>query len=116
MFGIALAIFYEVSQDPLSGVSDLSWTVLFSLAIIAAIFGVIVALVENFVPVLRIPAGSAWAAVGHNRWIAAAILGLIPGTLLIPAGGNWVFVVLTSVGVVAAEALVGRPAARKTAG
>ena len=110
--GFSLGIFYEVSQDFSNADTDLRWSVLGGLAIIAAIFGGIVAAVEQFVPALRIPGGSAYAAVGHNRWIVAAGLGLIPGLLLVAAGGEWAFVAMTVVGVLAAEALIGRTARR----
>jgi predicted cobalt transporter CbtA len=113
--GFGIGIFYEVSQDLSNVETDLRWSVLGGLAIIAAIFGGIVAAIEQFVPALRIPGGSAYAAVGHNRWIIAAALGVIPGLLLVAAGGEWAFVVMTVVGLLVAEALIGRPAQRRAA-
>ena len=49
--------------------------------------------------------------VGHNRWVVAGALGLIPGILLVSAGGYWIFLALMVVGFLAAEALVGRRSA-----
>jgi Caspase domain len=114
-FGFALGIFYEIGMDPSNASTDMTGTVLFGILVIALVFGGIVAAIEQFVPALRIPRGTAYAPVGHDRWILAGLLGIIPGLLLVGLGGELVFVVLMVIGFLAAEALVGRgasPAAR----
>lgn len=50
--------------------------------LITAITAVTVALVEQFVPALRLPGGSAYRVVGGNRWAAAAILGAVVGLVI----------------------------------
>jgi hypothetical protein len=109
-FGFAVGIFYEIAIDPSNAYTDMTGTVLFGILVIALVFGGVVAAIEKLVPALRIPRGTAYAPVGHNRWIVAGLLGIIPGLLLVGLGGELIFVVLMGGGFLAAEALVGRGA------
>ena len=111
IIGFGVGVLYEIADDASTASEDLRLSVLLALLAIAAVFGGIVAVIENFVPALRIPGGSLYAAVGHNRWIVSGALGLIPGILLVSAGGYWIFLALMVVGFLAAEALVGRRSA-----
>jgi len=108
IIGFGVGVLYEIADDVSNASEDLRLTVLLALLAIAAVFAAIVAVIEKFVPALRIPGGSLYAVVGHNRWIVAGTLGLIPGFLLIGAGGYWIFLALMVVGFLAAEAIVGR--------
>jgi large subunit ribosomal protein L25 len=81
IIGFGVGLLYEIADDASSASEDLRLSVLLALLAIAAVFGGIVAVIENFVPALRIPGGSLYAAVGHNRWIVSGVLGLIPGIL-----------------------------------
>ena len=111
IIGFGVGVLYEIADDPSTSSEDLRLSVLLALLAIAAVFGGIVAVIENFVPAVRIPSGSLYGPVGHNRWIVSGALGLIPGILLVSAGGYWIFVALMVVGFLAAEALVGRRSA-----
>jgi len=108
LIGFGVGVLYEVAVDLSNAAEDLRLSVLLALLAIAAVFAGIVAVIEKLVPALRIPGGSVYAAVGHNRWIVSGTLGLIPGFLLVSAGGYWIFLALMVVGFLAAEALVGR--------
>ena len=108
IIGFGVGVLYEIAVDLSNASEDLRLSVLLGLLAIAAVFAGIVAVIEKLVPALRIPGGSVYAAVGHNRWIVSGTLGLIPGFLLVAAGGYWIFLALMVVGFLAAEAIVGR--------
>ena len=58
IIGFGVGVLYEIADDPSTSSEDLRLSVLLALLAIAAVFGGIVAVIENFVPALRIPSGS----------------------------------------------------------
>jgi uncharacterized caspase-like protein len=104
-FGLLLALVYEIGSDELNGIS---FAILAGLLLISGIVTLIVGAVEKVVPALRIPGGAAYAVVGHNPWIASALVGALFGIVLMAIGATMIYLVLTILGFLAAEAVVGR--------
>jgi hypothetical protein len=90
---------------------------------------VLTGLFEGAVKSLRIPSGSAWGAVGHNRWVVAAIVGILMGLVVgltaealvlqtdfaTIEGTGAEIVAFAAVGWLVAELIVGRGKAKASA-
>ena len=98
---------------------DFATTVFSQLAILIAIITtVVVAIVEQVVPALRVPSGSAYRIVGGNRWAAAGILGALSGLTIGLTVTAAYFgtadalgldtIICAALGFIVAEAIVGR--------
>ncbi|HEX5013095.1 MAG TPA: caspase family protein [Candidatus Limnocylindrales bacterium] len=103
-FGLVLAEGYYVST---SGDSYGVAGELGAFAVVAAIFGGILAFVERVVSPLRIPGGAAYRLVRHNRWVVSGVIGFALGLVLAGLTDDAMYAALGMLGFLGAEALVG---------
>jgi hypothetical protein len=67
-----------VSENP--DALDVASTAFGELAAMIAIYATVaVVIIEKLVPAVRLPGGSAYRAIGANRWVASGILGVVTG-------------------------------------